>query len=517
MGDRRKIFNPRWWRHLAAGLLLVLLALPGFAQAPQARSHPAPAATESAPRRVEKNEHHISPAEAQELFRSVDSVLKFDSEDTGLPIHHPVKRALTSRDEVEKYVRHQLDDDKETRRLRRSEAVLKKFGLLPRNYNLEKLLIDVLREQIAGYYDPKTQTIYLLDWIAPEEQKGVMAHELTHALQDQAVHLDKWLKDDDIGDASTKELDKRDQRPQDISQDEMGTARQAVMEGQATVVFLDYFLSKAGRSVLTDPEDVQVFQEATGESGNMPVFRDAPLYLREALVFPYKWGIGFERELLFNGGRRRAFEDVLKAPPLTSRQIMEPKTYLAGERIPPMRIPAMKPLLGNGYERFDLDSIGEFDVYVILKQFAGEKEAESLSKQWRGGVYYAARRLDDPPPPDAGKKGDSQPAADQSVPPESLALMYVSRWGSAQAAEQFARFYAEAMPQRYKDVRKAPPITDPKDFAERVANHTKWLTRDGPVFVENWGQTVLVMESFDDATAAKIRDAVLAEKELGER
>ncbi len=53
-------------------------------------------------------------------------------------------------------------------------------------------LLSLLTEQVGGYYEPKDKTVYLLDWLAPEQQKPVLAHELTHALQDQHVNLQKW-------------------------------------------------------------------------------------------------------------------------------------------------------------------------------------------------------------------------------------------------------------------------------------------------------------------------------------
>ena len=103
-----------------------------------------------------------------------------------------MKRKLTSRDEVVSYLTKHLDDE-DTQRLRRSELVLKKFGLLPREFNLETFLVALLREEVAGYYDPKTKTVNLLDWVPIEEQEPVMAHELTHALQDQSVGLQTCL------------------------------------------------------------------------------------------------------------------------------------------------------------------------------------------------------------------------------------------------------------------------------------------------------------------------------------
>ena len=139
-------------------------------------------------------EKTISPEEAKELFRSVDEILQFASQDTGLPIKHEVKRKLIQRDEVQSYLEKNMKEDKDAQRLERSEVVLKRFGLLPRNFDLKTFLVAMLREQVAGYYDPKTNTVNLLNWLDAEQQRPVLAHELTHALQDQSFGLEKWMK-----------------------------------------------------------------------------------------------------------------------------------------------------------------------------------------------------------------------------------------------------------------------------------------------------------------------------------
>ncbi len=140
------------------------------------------------------SEATISSKEGKELFRSVDEILQFASQDTGLPIKHKVKRRLAKRDEVQKYLEKSMKDDKDAKRLERSSAVLKKFGLLPRNFDLATFLVAMLREQVAGYYDVKTKTVNLLNWLDVEQQKPVLAHELTHALQDQSFGIEKWMK-----------------------------------------------------------------------------------------------------------------------------------------------------------------------------------------------------------------------------------------------------------------------------------------------------------------------------------
>ena len=314
-----------------------------------------------------KDEVKITPRQAEELFHSVDEILEFDSKQTGLPIKREVKRKLTSRDEVVSYLTKHLDDE-DTKRLRRSELVLKKFGLLPRDFDLQTFLVALLREEVAGYYDPKTRTVNLLDWVPMEEQEPVMAHELTHALQDQAVGLEKWMKK---GEKDLAEI-KKDPTPADIENDEIDNAREAVIEGQAQAMMFQYAIAPTGHSIVTSPELVDAMEEETltGTPGTK-VFNDAPIFMKESLTFPYSYGMEFVVKLMQKGGKEKAFAGVLQNPPHTTRQIMQPETYLSGEKIEPMRVPDFKHDFKD-YQKFDIGAMGEFDVAVLIEQYAGK-------------------------------------------------------------------------------------------------------------------------------------------------
>src|SRR5881398_1102322 len=146
----------------------------------------------TAPERSERPK--ISPQQAEELFQSVEEILKFVSEDSKLPIQHKIKRKLVDRDTVEKDLTERLKNDEDSQRMEHAELVLKKFGFLPHDFHLRQFFIGMMREQVAGYYNVKDQTVYLLDWIEPAAQRAILAHELTHALQDQNFHLEKWNK-----------------------------------------------------------------------------------------------------------------------------------------------------------------------------------------------------------------------------------------------------------------------------------------------------------------------------------
>jgi len=438
-----------------------------------------------------KEEVKITPRQAEELFHSVDEILEFDSKQTGLPIKHEVKRKLTSREEVVSYLNKHLNDE-DAQRLRRSELVLKKFGLLPREFNLEKFMVALLGEEIAGYYDPKTKTVNLLDWVPMEEQEPVMAHELTHALQDQSIGLQKWLRrgDKDLG------TTRKDPTPADIENDETDDAREAVIEGQAQAMMLQYALAPVGKTLTDSPQLVQAMEEETlTGTPTTKVFNEAPIFMKDSLTFPYSYGMEFIVKLLQKGGREQAFASILRNPPHTTRQIMQPETYLSGEKIEPMAVPDFKHDCKD-YQKVDIGAMGEFDVAMLVEQYAGKPLAKQMYPEWRGGYYYAGR-----------------PKADAAAP---LGLLYVSRWSNSDKAAEFALIYAQSLKQRYKKAEGVPDPALPDQVRAPVVISRAgvlegwhgWSTEEGTVVIEQKGDTVFVSESLDGATTAALEKEV---------
>ncbi len=432
------------------------------------------------------NQPKISAEAAKELLGSVDEILRFASKDTGFPIRSDVKRRLTSRDEVVAYLEKHMAEDGDAQRLERADQVLKKFGLLPRDFDLKKFLLALLREQVAGYYSPETKTVNLLDWTDPAQQKPVLAHELTHALQDQDIGLEKWMKsgsalDDNKGPVTLKAL----------AADEASTARQAVVEGQAMVVLVDYMLAPNGASLLDSPQIAEALKQGmlVGTADSVQ-YRSAPVYLKETLIFPYRYGMDFIAEVLRKGGKQRAYHDLLVTPPITSRQIMEPATYLSGEQLPPMPLPDLGRIFRN-YERLDAGSFGEFDVGVLVDEYAGADAGRQIYPHWRGGYYYAAR-----------------PKNDHQAP---LGILFVTRWSGPDAATKFAAIYAQSLTKRYRRAREAAaesaPALDLGKLPTLTGTHT-WLTEEGPVVIDVVGDLVMVTESLDPATTEELQKAL---------
>jgi hypothetical protein len=424
----------------------------------------------------------ITKEQAKELFRSVDQILQFVSSDTGLPINHSVKRKLIKRQEVENYVEKRIKEDKDTQKLERSQAILKKFGLLPPDYDLHTEFLRLLAEQVAAYYDAKTKTVNLLDWVPPDQQKPVLAHELTHALQDQKIGLEKW----ELAGA-------KDDQPLPDNQEEVveeaQAARQAVTEGQAMVVFLDYSLAPLGKDVLSAPELVDAMRAGMGDSADSPVFSRAPMFLKESLLMPYTFGTDFVRYVLVHQGKPAAYGGVLERPPADTRQIMEPERYLANDTVEPLKVPELDKLIGSDYERYDFGGMGEFDVYLLAKQYAPTEDAKKYYMHWRRGYYLAVHR-----------KGTSK---------EQVGLIYVSRWDSPDAAAAFAKMYEAYVPKRYTQWftggQKPEPVTSGEP------GQSEW--QQGPagdrVTVSQRGSDLLILESLDKATAERVEQALL--------
>jgi hypothetical protein len=435
-------------------------------------------------------ESTISSKEGKELFRSVDEILHFASQDTGLPIKNEVKRRLTKRSEVQHYIQKSMKEDKDAKRLERSSAVLKKFGLLPRNFDLPKFLVTMLREQVAGYYDVKTKTVNLLNWVDIEQQKPVLAHELTHALQDQSFGIEKWMQGSN-GDSGDKK-ETSDPSPSDIENDEESSARQAVVEGQAMVVLLDYSLAPTGKTLLDSPQVVEALKQGMlVGTPDAPAFSSAPIFLKEELTFPYRFGLDFTAALLGAGGKELAFAGAFKDPPKTTREIMEPQTYLTHEKLEPIKIIDMDKDF-KGYEPFDIGAMGEFDVDILVEQYAGRDEATAIYPEWRGGYYYAGR-----------------PKGNKSAP---IGLFYASRWSSPAKAAEFAAVYAKSLAQRYQKRQalgtdgKVSSDAPPADSWRTLRGSHAWLTEEGAVVIDVRGDTVLISESLDEATTKTVED-----------
>jgi hypothetical protein len=490
---------------LAAGLSLFAAAAccaraqSGAAASPGAVAQPpqTPPASQTAPA-TGKTETHITPEQAKQLFSLVDELIQFSSQETGLAVKSTVKRRITSRADVESYLKGKFDEDEGAKRMQRDEIVLKKFGLLDRDFALKPFLLALLTEQVEAYYDSHSKTVNMLDWVDIEEQKPVLAHELTHALQDQRVDLDKWddQTQDDVSLNSTEDTGH-------LAKDEMDTARDAVVEGQATAVMMNYILKPLGKSLVKNPEVLDLMKDQMSASTDSPVLARAPLLLSESLLFPYREGLSFEQDVWMDQGQAAAFPGALDRPPTSSWEIMNPREY-EHKRSPAIPLlPNIHPLLDKLYKPYDIGQVGQLDLHILAGIFAGAEAARDLTPAWDGGLYWAGQRLD-------------ATAAEQSTT-KSLSLFYLSMWRNPASAQAFTQMYAKELGRKYSGLK--PDVAAQQAGAASlpaVEQEQVFTTSEGPVVITTRGKLVFVAESFPLDVARKLTGLTLDAQGTGD-
>ena len=491
--------GPKAWRMGAwAAVLCVFVAAAAVAQ--QAPAAP-PAAQGS---EASKPASKITPEQARQLFSLVDELIKFSSSESGLPIKSEVKRQLTSRSDVETYLKQKFDEDEGAKRMQQGEIVLKKFGLLDRDFKLKPFLLALLKEQIEAYYDSKTKSVYMLDWVSVEEQKPVLAHELTHALQDQHVDMENWNN-------QTPSVVSHNSREDNehLAKDEMDTAREAVTEGQATAVMMDYILKPMGKSLVKDPEIIEGVKGQMTGSESSPVLARAPLLLAESLLFPYREGLSFEQDVWMGQGRGAAFAGALDRPPTSSWEIINPLEY-EKKHVPAVPLlPNIHPLVDGTYKAYDIGQIGQLDVHILTKLFGGDRVAAQLTPAWDGGLYWAGQRLD-------AKTAEAQAST------KSIALFYLSSWKNAASAQAFTHLYTEELGRKYSGLKAVTGVELSRPAALSTASpealdvEQVYSTDEGPVVITTRGKLVFVAESFPLEMARQLTALILDAQGSGE-
>jgi hypothetical protein len=488
-----------------AGILAVAVGLAAMgasaqqqAAAPQAKA-PDQAQTPAPSQGAPKPETRITPEQAKQLFGLIDELTKFSSGETGLPIKSHVKHQVTSRAEVESYLKKKFEEDQSSKRLQEGEIVLKKFGLLDRDFSLKPFLLALLKEQIEAYYDSKTKTVYMLDWVDIEDQKPVLAHELTHALQDQHSGLEKW------NDQTPDEVSLNSREDTDhLARDEMDTAREAVVEGQATAVMMDYILKPMGKSLIKDPEVLDLVKQQMNGSENSPILARAPLLLSESLLFPYREGLSFEQDIWMDQGQTAAFAGAMDRPPTSSWEIINPLEY-EKRHVPAVPLlPDIHPLVDKLYKPYDIGQIGQLDLHILAELYGGDNAARDLTPAWNGGIYWAGQLL-------------SAKTPAQRASTSSIAIFYLSDWKNEASARNFAAIYSKELGHKYSGLKHdvaaeaSAPSTIPAGQTEQV-----YSTTEGPVVITTRGKLVFVAESFDLPLARKLTALVLDGQGTGE-
>lgn len=334
-----------------------------------------------------------------ELKDMVRRMMPSVAEAAGLPFKHEPVVLRRSRAQVRDYVIHKFDEDLPPADLNGLQSALRLFGLIPDSLELRPTMIDLLTEQIAGYYDPDSNALYIPADIEPFQLRVVVSHELVHALQDQYVRLDSIIAQRHVNDRRS--------------------AAQAILEGQATVAQIPVLMPEQKPDTLPPGWFWKQRAVMAAQQAQMKEFARAPLWLREGLVFPYLGGADFN--VWF---RRKYFgRSVLDSMPQSTEQILHPERYAQRDE------PTDLAFDGDRADVHWEDGLGEFELRLLFQQHLGnEAEAITLASGWDGDRY-------------------------QVLGPTADALVWYSVWDDVTAASRFASGLQRAWAKRRADGR----------------------------------------------------------------
>lgn len=392
-------------KRLSIIVVMFGFALAAFAQRGGAPVQP-PAAASPA---LSAPSAQIAPGSNPDFLHAADEVLGQMSQLLDLPIKEPLKKTLRSKKEIRDYLIREEKEDKDDAQRDADAKTLEAFGLIPKGFPLDSFMLDVLTEQIAGLYDPQAREFYIADWIPVDEQKAVMAHELTHALEDQSFHIDPWIKA---------------ARPNDDAE----LARESVSEGSAMAAMVDYTLRDQKMSVRDLPDVTLLIRSgAVDEMSKDPNLSKAPPYIRDDLLFPYLAGTTFSQQFLKAHSGWSDLRILFANPPVSTQQIMHPDLYLAGVTPEKVALPDWKTTVPSDWKLLEENVLGEFNLDEILKQYLGQDRADPLAAAWRGDRY----------------------ASFEDAKTKQVPLVLLLALDNAEDAARFVGQYSEALEKKY--------------------------------------------------------------------
>ncbi|MBC7925325.1 MAG: hypothetical protein H7039_06670 [Bryobacteraceae bacterium] len=346
----------------------------------------------------------------------IDEAIAQLSKITGLEPLKKVQADTITRAGVRKFLEEKIREEIKPEEIRIEELALKRFGLLPAEFDLKSATVDLITEQAAAFYDFRTKKLYLLDGdevklpgtgeeFGKAAQKMIVVHELAHALADQHFDLGKYIRRSRSGDSST--------------------ARMAVTEGQATWLMMESMLSGVGQSMKSMPGMIDTIGNTAADAmaGQYPVLASAPLYLRTSLIFPYSQGLRFQQAVTLKLGNA-GFTQVFKQPPVSSQQILHPEKYFA--RVEPVKVAL--PDTPKRWKTINESTVGELEHAVLLEQYLSKKDADELAPAWKGGVLGLAEARDS----------------------KDVAMTYASEWESPEMARRFFEAYRAVLKGKWK-------------------------------------------------------------------
>jgi hypothetical protein len=275
-----------------------------------------------------------------------------------LPAMGPVKGRVISRDEMVARVEHSLDTEIPPAVVEASGEILFALGTVPAAFDYRRGLLDVMRSELLGFYEPHEKAMFLGADLRGDELDATLWHELVHALQDQHYGLEKLLDfSNDAGDWQG--------------------AVHALAEGDATSAMLDAMFAPKGMRAPDLPDSVMDLQGALSTG----VVQQVPAIIKRSVIAPYVDGLSF-----VNAVRRRSgwagVDAVWRRLPTSTEQILHLDKYDAQEGSEPL--PPLAPSATGPTRQTYSDVYGEETLRILFEEWMPARAAREAASGWAG-------------------------------------------------------------------------------------------------------------------------------------
>jgi hypothetical protein len=344
------------WLVLVAGLTAACASpSPSVAQRVASPS-PAPPSVHSTPRASA----NVRPASQQDAAAeaTVARALSFVSGLRELEATGPVKGRVIGRDEMVSRVEHSLDTEIPPAVVSASGEILFALGTVPVSFDYRRGLLDVMRSELLGFYEPHEKTMFIGGDVRGKELDATLWHELVHALQDQHYGLDKLLDwSDDAGDWQG--------------------AVHALAEGDATSAMIDALFVEKHVRAPDLPDSLIDLQSALSAGAAQGV----PPIIKRSVVAPYVDGLSFVNALRRRGGWS-AVAAAWQRLPASTEQILHLDKYDAHEA--PEPLPALALSSSGPTQAVYSDVYGEQTLRVLFEEWMPARAARDAAAGWAG-------------------------------------------------------------------------------------------------------------------------------------
>lgn len=329
-----------------------------------------------------------------------------------LRVSKPVPVGVKSTKELNKYLSKTIEKEYPDSEIRKEKLLYQHFGIVEKSMDFKEALLNLYTQQIAGLYDDKSKEFFIIERTGQENSDGetdiVVSHELVHAIQDQNFNIDKYVRKNTNNDSIS--------------------AKMAVIEGEATVVSMQYIFTQSPLFAGNVP-DIESMMDNPLVKLLDTTSRNIPGFFKEQLYFPYTKGSKFIQSLHKHFDKDWSKMNILyKNPPVSTEQILHPEKYLKNEK--PENILMSKKILDNEFKLVDSNSLGEFFMFNLFLEYLSENNSKIASEGWNGDKIQLY----------ANKKDDT------------FVIMNTS-WDTQKDSDEFFKYYKEIIKERFSKLK----------------------------------------------------------------